>query len=79
MEENKDYQIKRIEDNSTPEVSSLKYEEKNTNGEVNKIEEEKKLSTSRLFILFVVLDCILGLFLVAELVRLFVDFFSKVS
>lgn len=79
MEENKDYQIKRIEDNSTSEVSSLKNEENNTNVEVNKIEEEKKLSTSRLFILFVILDCILGLFLVAELVWLFVDFFSKVS
>ena len=79
MEENKDYQIKRIEDNSTPEASSLKNEENNTNVEVNKIEEEKKLSTSRLFILFVILDCILGLFLVAELVWLFVDFFSKAS
>ena len=40
MEENKDYQIKRIEDNSTSEVSSLKNEENNTNVEVNKTEEE---------------------------------------
>ena len=36
MKENKDYQIKRIEDNSTPEVSTLKNEENNTNVEVNK-------------------------------------------
>lgn len=78
MEENKDYQISRVDDTKKEEtplntVTSKKEESEET----NKNEEEKKLSTSRLFVLFVILDCILGIFLIAELIWLFVDFFTK--
>lgn len=78
MEENKEYQIKRIESSSNEVPTNNKEDSKNT-GEYNKIEEEKKLSTSRLFILFIILDCILGAFLILELVWLFFDFFTKTN
>lgn len=78
MEENKDYQISRVDDIKKEETPlNTVTPKKEESEETNKNEEEKKLSTSRLFVLFVILDCILGIFLIAELIWLFVDFFTK--
>ncbi len=55
---------------SQAETPSVK---KELTPEEAKKEEEKKISTSRLFILFLILDILLGAFVIVEIILLFIN------
>ncbi len=83
MEENNNrLQIERIDDSKdlsstrsfvAPSQNNISEIKKDSSPEEKNKDEEKKISRSRLFILFVVLDVLLAAFVIVELILLFVN------